>query len=48
MVNRSDVTVGTAVAEALRAEGLDVEWNGSNASRIQVTITDWRKPLPAD
>ena len=38
--------MGTIVVEALRAEGLDVVWDGSTGSRIQVTIPGWRKPLP--
>ncbi|GAA1944129.1 DUF6891 domain-containing protein [Nocardioides hwasunensis] len=47
VVAASDTTVGRLVADALRARGLDVQWDGSPAARIAVTITDWRKPLPA-
>lgn len=39
--------VGRRVAEAVRAEGLEVVWDGSASQRIAVTITRWRKPLPA-
>lgn len=46
VIERSDVLAGTAVADALRAEGLEVDWNGSNATRIRVAIAEWRKPLP--
>lgn len=48
VIERSDVLAGTAVADALRAEGLEVEWNGSNSTRIRVAIPEWRKPLPQD
>ena len=48
VIRRSEVLVGTAVVDALRAEGLDVDWDGSTTSRIHVSIPDWRKPLPED
>lgn len=48
VIRRSEVAVATAVADALRAEGLEVAWDGSTASRILVSIPDWRKPLPED
>lgn len=48
VMTRSEVIVGTTVADALRAEGLDVDWDGSTESRIRVDISDWRKPLPTD
>lgn len=48
VIEQSDVIVGTRVVEALRAEGLEVEWNGSNTSRVRVRVPAWRKPLPED
>lgn len=38
---------GTVVADALRYAGLAVTWDGTPGQRIAVTITDWRKRLPA-
>ena len=37
----------TIMVRVLRNAGLDVSWDGSPASRLQVAITDWRRPLPA-
>jgi len=37
--------VGRRVSEALRAEGLSVEWNGSTNTRILVKL-EWRRRLP--
>jgi hypothetical protein len=42
----TDRAVGTVVASALREHGLAVDWAGDPAERIEVRITDWRKPLP--
>lgn len=39
--------VARTVVDRLRAEGLAVAWDGETTSRIEVTVTDWRKPLPA-
>ncbi|WP_406860541.1 hypothetical protein ABZO31_08805 [Streptomyces sp. HUAS MG47] len=41
----SSAEVGREVAEALRGQGLTVEWDGSPESSIQVTGLDWRKRL---
>lgn len=46
VVAQTDEQVGGHVVRALEAEGLDVTWNGSHTSRIAVTISRWRKPLP--
>ena len=46
VVAASDRAVGHRVADALRAQGLRVEWDGDTGSRVAVTIDDWRKPLP--
>lgn len=43
----SSVRAGTVVVDALRSAGLGVTWDGSAGQRIAVTITDWRKRLPA-
>ena len=40
------VAVGRAVVDALQAEGLRVEWDGTAATRIKVSDVDWRRPLP--
>lgn len=42
----TDGTVGTIVADALREQGLTVDWDGNPDARLAVLITDWRKPLP--
>lgn len=39
--------VGRIVADALRQQGLTVDWSGDPGDRIKVRITDWRKPLPS-
>ena len=46
VVTLTDVTVGEMVKEALVAQGLVVEWNGTSAQRIGVRVPEWRKPLP--
>lgn len=46
VIETSNRSVGHRVAQALRAQGLDVAWDGDTGQRIDVTITDWRKPLP--
>lgn len=43
---QTDLVVGGLVRDAIRAEGLDVVWDGTIEQRIRVEITDWRKPLP--
>ncbi|MCI9889610.1 hypothetical protein JT358_14260 [Micrococcales bacterium 31B] len=43
----TDGQVGERVAEALRAEGLTVRWDGNPNARLAVDIRTWRKPLPA-
>jgi hypothetical protein len=40
------VAVGQQVVDALRAEGLEVEWDGRPTSRPVVRHLDWRRPLP--
>lgn len=42
----TDTAVGEMVRDALVAEGLAVEWNGTHAQRIGVRTPEWRKPLP--
>ncbi|MFG2333699.1 DUF6891 domain-containing protein [Streptomyces sp. NPDC048604] len=42
---QSAAEVGREVTEALRGQGLTVEWDGSPESSIQVTGLDWRKRL---
>lgn len=46
MIAHTDQTVGRQVADALRTQGLSVDWNGDNNQRIRVTDVCWRKPLP--
>jgi hypothetical protein len=46
VVALTDTTVGEMVRDALVAEGLVVDWNGTNAQRIGVRLPNWRKPLP--
>jgi hypothetical protein len=46
VVAASDASVGHRVADALRAQGLDVTWDGDTGQRVEVAITEWRKPLP--
>ncbi len=38
--------VGERIAAALRRQGLEVTWDGDPDTRIAISITDWRKPLP--
>lgn len=47
VVEHSDRAVGRLVAEALRAQGLTVDWNDEPARRLRVTEVQWRKPLPS-
>jgi len=47
VVEETDKRLGERVAATLRHRGLDVTWNGSRKSRLGVSITDWRKPLPS-
>lgn len=46
MIAHTDQTVGRQVADALRAQGLSVDWNGDNNQRIRISDVRWRKPLP--
>lgn len=46
VVAASDAAAGHRVADALRGQGLDVDWDGDTGQRIQVAISSWRKPLP--
>lgn len=46
VVEESDRAVGVRVAAALRAQGLEVAWDGDTGRRIEVAIPAWRKPLP--
>lgn len=39
--------IAGTVVDRLRAAGLAVTWNGETTTRIEITVTDWRKPLPA-
>lgn len=43
----TDRRVGERVAAALRRHGLAVTWDGDPRERLAISITDWRKPLPA-
>ncbi len=47
VVEHSDRAVGRLVAEALRAQGLTVDWNDEPARRLHITGVEWRKPLPS-
>lgn len=42
----TDTQVGVTVTEALRTQGLTVNWDGDHLKRIAVEIERWRKPLP--
>ncbi|MBP6995892.1 MAG: hypothetical protein KBB39_07130 [Phycicoccus sp.] len=42
----SRVLAGRAVAQALRSQGLDVDWDDDTSRRIQVAVGVWDKPLP--
>jgi hypothetical protein len=46
VMSATDVVVGNLIKDALLAEGLQVEWNGTNAQRIGARVPEWRKPLP--
>jgi hypothetical protein len=48
MAETDAATVAGLLLEALRDAGLEASWDGSTGSRVQVTIDDWRKPLPTD
>lgn len=42
------VQVGVDVADALRAAGFVVDWNGSIATRIEVPVFDWKRRASSD
>jgi hypothetical protein len=42
------VAVGRKVGDALAAQGLTVDWDGSPRHRLLVTGLDWRRPLPKE
>lgn len=44
----TDAAVATEVAQALRDQGLQVEWDGTTTARVGVVNLRWRKPLPTD
>lgn len=44
--DRDMVAVGRRIEDALTAQGLTVEWDGTAATRLKVLQVDWRKPLP--
>lgn len=46
VIESSNTLVGHRIADALREQGLSVDWDGNLDARIAVEITDWRKPLP--
>lgn len=46
VIEASDRAVGRRVSDALREQGLSVEWDGDTGQRIAVSVDDWRKPLP--
>lgn len=46
VVVESDRAVGQRVSDALREQGLTVDWDGSTGRRIAVEVPSWRKPLP--
>jgi hypothetical protein len=41
-----DLRIAGKIVEALKAEGLDVEWNGSADRTIQIKNMRWRRPFP--
>lgn len=43
----SQLAAGQHVVEALREQGLTVDWDGDTGRRIAVTVPSWRKPLPS-
>lgn len=45
-IDRAEITAGGALAAALRATGLDVEWGGSNQEVVSVHTSAWLRPLP--
>lgn len=47
VVASTDRRVGERVVAALRHQGLDVDWDGNPQQRLAISVTDWRKPLPA-
>lgn len=47
VVEYTETLAGRLVAHACASNGLRIGWDGSPQSRIQVHITDWRRPLPA-
>ncbi len=46
VVTFTETAVGEMVRDALVAEGLVVDWDGTPAQRIGVRVSEWRKPLP--
>lgn len=42
---RASVDIGHKIADAMRAQGLEVTWNGSLDRRIHVAL-DWKRRLP--
>ncbi len=43
----ASVLIGQDVVAALTAQELQVRWDGTVESRVQVVDLDWRRPLPA-
>lgn len=43
---RLETEVGEAIVAALRAEELEVEWDGAHTHRPVVRLREWSKPLP--
>lgn len=44
---QSDLAAGQVVVDTLREHGFPVHWDGNVGARPQVSIRDWRRPLPA-
>lgn len=44
----TEAAVGRRVVEAVRRQGLRVDWDGTNGARPVVAITSWHKYLPTD
>jgi hypothetical protein len=47
-INESERRIAATTVDVLRAHGLSVEWDGTDAARIKVVDLDWRKKLPTD
>lgn len=43
---QTDVIVGKRIAELAAGHGLGVNWSESPAERIELSLPQWRKPLP--